>query len=79
MKTATLCLAAIAPLVAAFPRSVFEESRPEILERARAILAERQAGAGAATAVFEPANTFNAARQAISINGSHAYVAPGAG
>lgn len=75
-------LGALAPLAAAFPAAYMQEAfenDPQLAARAVELLAERQAGADAATALFEPKNTFNAEKQYIDISegSGHEYVAPG--
>ncbi|KAF2030518.1 Cloroperoxidase [Setomelanomma holmii] len=77
-------LMGFAPLASAFPAAMLEAaaSDPGILKRAEEIaklLEKRQAGADAATAIFEPANTFNAQAQYINVTkgSGHEYVAPG--
>ncbi|KAF7189733.1 Dothistromin biosynthesis peroxidase dotB [Pseudocercospora fuligena] len=92
--TSQVLLAAAAPLANAFPAAMLEKaaSDPEIAARALEIsnliqrrrngeLDARQAGADAATAIFEPTNTFNAAEQYIDVSkgSGHEYVAPGPG
>ncbi|OAK99349.1 Cloroperoxidase [Phaeosphaeriaceae sp. SRC1lsM3a] len=79
-----LLLASLVPLANAFPSAILEAAAndPEILARAAEIaktLAGRQSGADAATALFEPGNTFNAATQYINVTegSGHEYVAPG--
>lgn len=90
--TSQAFLAAAVPMVSAFPAAVLERVRndPEMAARALEInelitrrregrIDARQAGADAATAIFEPTNTFNAAEQLIDVGpgSGHEYVAPG--
>ncbi|KAI8941597.1 hypothetical protein NX059_002812 [Plenodomus lindquistii] len=77
-------LVAVAPLASAFPAAMMAASANDPAIRARAaeiekLLSKRQAGAGAATALFEPINTFNAERQYIDVSpgSGHEYVPPG--
>jgi hypothetical protein len=79
--TTSALLSALAPLSAAFPAALMKEAienDPQIAARALELI-ERQQGADAATALFEPANTFNAEKQYIDISegSGHEYVAPG--
>lgn len=76
--------AAVLPMVQAFPAAMLEKIQydPEIAARAIQInkqLHGRQAGADAATAIFEPAPYFNAQEQYIDVSpgSGHEYVAPG--
>jgi hypothetical protein len=73
-----------APLANAFPAAILDAAAtdPGILKRAEEIaklLEKRQAGANAATGLFEPVNTFNAQAQYVNISrgSGHEYVAPG--
>lgn len=74
-------LLSLAPLTAAFPASVLEAVKfhPGLQARANEILQERQAGAAAAQAIFEPVPIFNAAEQYVNVSAGsgHEYVAPG--
>lgn len=77
-------LAGLVPLAHAFPAAMLEAaaSDPAILKRAEEIakmLENRQAGADAATAVFEPVPIFNAQAQYVNVSkgSGHEYVAPG--
>jgi hypothetical protein len=79
-----LSLAALAPLANAFPASIMEAAKqdPAILARAAELskqLDTRQAGADAATLLFEPVPIFNAKAQYINVTkgSGHEYVAPG--
>lgn len=79
--TTSALLSALAPLSAAFPAALMKEAienDPQIAARALELI-ERQQGADAATALFEPANTFDAEKQYIDISegSGHEYVAPG--
>lgn len=71
------------PLANAFPAAMLEAaaSDPEILKRAENLLSSRQAGADAATAIFEPIPIFNAQRQYVNVSkgSGHEYVPPGRG
>lgn len=81
MSTTLKILLGLAPLAAAFPASVLEAVKfhPGLQARANEILQERQAGAAAAQAVFEPVPLFNAAEQYVNISAGsgHEYQAPG--
>jgi hypothetical protein len=77
-------LASLVPLANAFPAAILEAAAndPAILARAAEIsktLAGRQAGADAATAVFEAAPIFNEKAQYINVTkgSGHEYVPPG--
>jgi hypothetical protein len=77
-------LVCFAPLANAFPAAILQAAAhdPSILKRAEEIaklLEKRQAGAGAATSIFEPVNTFNAQAQYINVTkgSGHEYVPPG--
>jgi hypothetical protein len=81
-----LALVAAAPLVSAWPTAILEAAGhdSELLKRAEEAarlvkLEGRQAGAGAATAIFEPVPIFNAKAQYINVTAGsgHEYVAPG--
>jgi hypothetical protein len=79
-----LFVATLVPLANAFPAAMLQAaaSDPSILARAEEIsrsVAGRQAGAGAATLLFEPVPTFNAQKQFINVTkgSGHEYVAPG--
>lgn len=81
-----LSLAALAPVANAFPTAVLEAANadPAVLARAVEIskqLQGRQAGADAATLLFEPVPIFNAQAQYINVTkgSGHEYVAPGPG
>jgi len=74
-------LVALTPLATAFPYTVLEKAardNPELINRANAILGERQSGAGAASAVFEPIPIFNAEAQYIDVSegSGHEWQAP---
>lgn len=76
----------LAPLTHAFPRMMYEAAAkdPSIVARAAEIeeqLKARQAGADAASALFEPINTFNEKAQYVDVSpgSGHEYVPPGAG
>lgn len=76
-----LLLTSLVPLANAFPAAILEAAAndPAILARAAEIsktLAGRQSGADAATALFEPANTFNAATQYINVTKGSGHVSP---
>lgn len=84
--TSQLVLAGLAPFAHAFPAMMYEAAAADPAIEARAkelahMLEARQAGAGAATALFEPTNTFNAAKQLIDVGpgSGHEYVPPGSG
>ncbi|CAO2653628.1 Nn.00g030390.m01.CDS01 [Neocucurbitaria sp. VM-36] len=81
LSTFQFLLAALAPLTNAFPAALLEAaaSDPMLLKRAERFLAERQAGADAATALFEPVPIFNAKAQYVNVSkgSGHEYVAPG--
>jgi hypothetical protein len=79
-----LLLATLVPVATAFPAAVLEAAAgdPSILARAAEIaktLKGRQAGADAATLLFEPVPIFNAEAQYINVTkgSGHEYVAPG--
>lgn len=77
-------LGALAPLAAAFPAALMKEAfenDPQLAARALKLLNERQTGADAATALFEPVPTFDAATQYIDVSegSGHEWVAPVAG
>jgi hypothetical protein len=83
-STFELLLATLVPLTNAFPAAILEAAAgdPSILARAEELsrsLAGRQAGAGAATLLFEPVPIFNADKQYINVTkgSGHEYVAPG--
>jgi hypothetical protein len=77
MKTATsfaIIGALAAPYASAFPAAMMAAAArdPEIMKRTQEITAQfekRQAGAGAATAVFEPVPIFNAKAQYVAPSG----------
>jgi hypothetical protein len=80
----SLLLAAAAPLASAFPAAIFEAAAndPSLLAHAEKLsrtLENRQAGAGAATLVFEPVPIFNEKKQFINVTkgSGHEFVAPG--
>lgn len=79
-------VAGLAPLAHAFPAMMFEAAAndPQIEARAKELaqmLEARQAGADAASAIFEPVNTFNEKAQFIDVSAGsgHEYVPPGSG
>lgn len=79
-----LLIAGLAPLASAFPAAMLEAASadPAILKRAEQIakmLEKKQAGADAATALFEPVPIFDAKAQFINVTegSGHEYVAPG--
>jgi hypothetical protein len=79
-----LVLAAVAPLANAFPATVFERAAndPKFLassEKLANTLDKRQAGADAATLLFEPIPTFDGEKQYINVSkgSGHEWVAPG--
>lgn len=81
----SLFLAGLAPLASAFPAALLEAaaSDPALVARAEEIsklLAKRQTGADAATALFEPVPIFNARAQYVNVSkgSGHEYVPPGA-
>jgi len=85
MKSATFAatLGALVPYASAFPPAMMEAAAqdPKIMARTQEITAmieARQAGAGAATLVFEPVNTFNAKAQYVDVSkgSGHEWVAP---
>ncbi|KAF2133984.1 Cloroperoxidase [Dothidotthia symphoricarpi CBS 119687] len=78
-----LLAATLAPLTNAFPAAMFEAAAADPAVQARAeemakLLAKRQAGAGAATAIFEPVPIFNASAQKINVGpgSGNEYMAP---
>lgn len=78
--------AAVLPLAHAFPAAMYEAvaNDPRLAARTMEMVKSiqgRQAGADAATALFEPVSTFNAAEQYIDVSegSGHEYVAPTAG
>lgn len=84
--TSQLFVAGLAPLAHAFPAMMYEAAAADPALEARAkelakMLEARQAGADAATALFEPVNTFNAQKQFIDVGpgSGHEYVPPGSG
>lgn len=84
--TSQVFFAGLAPLAHAFPAMMYEAAAADPAIEARAkelaqMLEARQAGADAATALFEPINTFNAAKQYIDVSAGsgHEYVPPGSG
>jgi hypothetical protein len=81
-----LLAATLAPLVNAFPSRVLEAATRDPVLAARAkeiekLLEKRQAGAGAATALFEPVPVFDAKSQYIDVSpgSGHEYHPPGSG
>lgn len=83
LSTIHLLLAGLAPVSNAFPAAMLEAaaSDPTLLKRAERLLAERQAGADAATALFEPVPIFDAKKQYVNVSkgSGHEYVPPGSG
>ncbi|KAF3037471.1 hypothetical protein E8E12_003210 [Didymella heteroderae] len=84
--TSQLFVASLAPIAHAFPAMMYEAAAadPQLEARAKELakmLEARQAGADAATALFEPVNTFNAKAQYIDVSkgSGHEYVPPGSG
>lgn len=82
--TSQLLVAGLAPFAHAFPAMMYEAAAADPTIEARAkelakMLEARQAGADAATALFEPVNTFNAQTQLIDVGpgSGHEYVPPG--
>lgn len=69
------------PLAAAFPLEFIEkfQSDPEMQARASQLIGKRQAGADAATGLFEAIPTFDASKQLIDVGpgSGHEWVAPG--
>jgi hypothetical protein len=85
MRSATsfAIIGALAPYASAFPAAMMAAAArdPEIMKRTQEITAQieaRQAGAGAATAVFEPVPIFNAKAQYVDVSegSGHEWVAP---
>ena len=83
-STTKFILASLVPLTNAFPAAILEAAArdPSLLTHAEEIsksYAKRQAGAGAATTLFEPVPIFNAEKQFINVTkgSGHEYVAPG--
>ncbi|KAK6442644.1 hypothetical protein LTR95_001123 [Oleoguttula sp. CCFEE 5521] len=81
--TSFAIIGAVAPYVSAFPATIMEAAArdPTIMARNEEIIRmieARQAGAGAATAVFEPVNTFNEKAQFVDVShgSGHEWVAP---
>lgn len=81
-----LLLAGLAPFAHAFPAMMYEAAASDPALEARAkelakMLRARQAGADAATPLFEPIPTFDAAKQYIDVGpgSGHEYVPPGSG
>jgi hypothetical protein len=73
----------LAQYASAFPAAMMEAAArdPKIMARTKEITAmieARQAGAGAATALFEPVNTFNAKAQYVDVSegSGHEFVPP---
>ncbi|KAJ4338332.1 hypothetical protein N0V87_004100 [Didymella glomerata] len=84
--TTQFFVAGLAPMARAFPAMMYEAAAadPQIEARAKELakmLEARQAGADAATALFEPVNTFNEKAQYIDVSqgSGHEYVPPGSG
>jgi hypothetical protein len=85
MYFSSLHLALIAaPFVNAWPTAILDAAGhdPDLLKRAEEavkLMKGRQAGASAATALFEPVPIFNAKAQYINVTAGsgHEYVAPG--
>ncbi|KAJ4369421.1 hypothetical protein N0V86_009253 [Didymella sp. IMI 355093] len=84
--TSQLLVAGLAPFAHAFPAMMYEAAAadPQLEARAKELakmLEARQAGADAATALFEPVNTFDAEKQFIDVRpgSGHEYVPPGSG
>lgn len=84
LSLSQIFLTGLAPLVNAFPAAMLQAaaSDPALLTRAEEIsklLAKRQAGADAATSVFEPVPIFDAQKQYINVSAGsgHEFVAPG--
>lgn len=82
--SSTSVFLAVAPFANAFPAAMLAATANDPALQARAaeiekMLSQRQAGAGAATAIFEPINTFNAQRQYVNVSkgSGHEYVPPG--
>ena len=76
-------IGALAQYASAFPAAMMAAAArdPKIMARTKEITAmieERQAGAGAATAVFEPINTFNEKLQYVDVSkgSGHEFVPP---
>jgi len=81
----SLLIAGLAPLASAFPSAMLEAAAADsaILKRAELyakLLEKKQAGADAATALFEPVPIFDAKAQYINVTkgSGHEYVPPGA-
>ena len=77
-------MGAAMPMASAFPAAMLELAArdPEIAAKAEQmtkVLAKRQAGANAATSVFEPVPIFNERQQFVDVSegSGHEYVAPG--
>ncbi|EGP83573.1 unnamed protein product [Zymoseptoria tritici ST99CH_3D1] len=68
--SATQALMGALPMAAAFPAQMLEimQSNPELAARSNELLAARQAGAGAATAIFETIPTFDKEAQYIDVS-----------
>jgi len=84
VSSIALLLASLVPIANAFPAAMLEAAArdPSVLKRAEEIskaYAKRQAGADAATALFEPVPIFNAETQYINVTegSGHEFVAPG--
>lgn len=82
MKSTSVLMGAL-PLAAAFPARLLEQMKndPNVEARAADVmaLAKRQAGADAATAIFEAIPTFDATKQYIDVSAGsgHEWQAPG--
>lgn len=79
--SSTQLVLAVAPIaVNAFPTAILAETagNPALLAQAEKMLGRRQAGAGAATLLFEPIPIFSEKQYVnISKGSGHEYVAPG--
>ena len=83
VSSSHVLLSTLASTAYAFPRRVFEIAQndgafPELSARASSLL-ERQAGADAATKVFEPVPIFDGEKQLIDVSegSGHEWQAPG--
>lgn len=81
--TSFAIIGALARYASAFPAAMMAAAAqdPAIMARTQEItkmIEARQAGAGAATALFEPVNTFNAKAQYVDVSAGsgHEWVAP---
>jgi len=84
LSSSSLLLATVGSVAYAFPTAIFEAAAndPTLLTHAEKLsryVGKRQAGADAATSVFEPVPIFDAAKQYINVTkgSGHEYVAPG--